>query len=350
MSSRCLKDHVRIAARRQKEGEHKGQGQIAVSAVGGSGDGDRLTAPLLIIAGFSDHSEPRTQICLTAHDDDLRIALGACSLFSCKLRGIAGSIGVHLQLGRYNNENEYPARVVRRLLQALRGCQEGPGWKWALQRAMPPSDVRINTTDYAWTEIDAEDGHRFLYGPRFGRLYLLPVEQATDSRLLRVVGLSQANRTQVLTDPATRVLHNQFSLSSERDLKCPRRLAFLYRFFHATRSIVPFVAMASLARRAVPLLCEHAVAAGSTTSEIGTIVHVVERKLGWANCYPRALLTAGLATAAGRACTLVIGQLAPTRKMHAWCSVDGEIPYEPSPEHYLYQPLWMLTLRPEARR
>jgi hypothetical protein len=53
MSSRCLKDHVRIAARRQKEGEHKGQGQIAVSAVGGSGDGDRLTAPLLIIAGFA---------------------------------------------------------------------------------------------------------------------------------------------------------------------------------------------------------------------------------------------------------------------------------------------------------
>src|SRR5690606_22638630 len=133
-------------------------------------------------------------------------------------------------------------------------------------------------------------------------------------------------------------------------LKCAGRLALLYRFFHATRSFVPFGAMASIARRVMPLLCDRAAPAGSTASDIGKIVHAVESKTGWANCYPRALLTAGLATAAGRECTLVIGQLAPTRKMHAWCSIDGEVPYEPSPEHYLYQPLWMLTLRPEARR
>ena len=44
--------------------------------------------------------------------------------------------------------------------------------------------------------------------------------------------------------------------------------------------------------------------------------------------------------------TLIVGVLSPTRKMHAWCEVDGELPYEPMPEHYLYQPLWTLALTP----
>jgi len=72
----------------------------------------------------------------------------------------------------------------------------------------------------------------------------------------------------------------------------------------------------------------------------------LEHQLGLADCYPRALVTAYLCLLAGRRCTLTIGVLAPTRKMHAWCSVQASLPYEPLPEHYLYRPLWPNTLAP----
>jgi hypothetical protein len=48
----------------------------------------------------------------------------------------------------------------------------------------------------------------------------------------------------------------------------------------------------------------------------------------------------------GRGCVLAVGALAPTRKMHAWCSVDGVLPCEPLPEHYLYQVLWTSAVAP----
>lgn len=75
-------------------------------------------------------------------------------------------------------------------------------------------------------------------------------------------------------------------------------------------------------------------------------VHAVEHRAGFSDCYPRALMTAYLCLRAGRGCVLAVGALAPTRKMHAWCSVDGVLPYEPLPEHYLYQPLWTSALTP----
>jgi hypothetical protein len=53
-----------------------------------------------------------------------------------------------------------------------------------------------------------------------------------------------------------------------------------------------------------------------------------------------------LCLTAGGACSLLVGVLAPTRKTHAWCCINGVLPYEGAPEHYMYQPVWMLRLEP----
>jgi hypothetical protein len=73
--------------------------------------------------------------------------------------------------------------------------------------------------------------------------------------------------------------------------------------------------------------------------EIGQIVKSVECAADLSDCYPRALITAFLCIRAGLNCKIAVGILAPTRKMHAWCSTGGQIPYEPRPEHWFYQPL-----------
>jgi hypothetical protein len=83
-----------------------------------------------------------------------------------------------------------------------------------------------------------------------------------------------------------------------------------------------------------------------TVSEIGRLVHAVEQAVGLTDCYPRALLTCYLCLTSGLRCELTVGTLAPTRKLHAWCSTGGALPYEPSPEHYLYRPLLVVALAP----
>jgi sugar/nucleoside kinase (ribokinase family) len=88
------------------------------------------------------------------------------------------------------------------------------------------------------------------------------------------------------------------------------------------------------------------IARGASSAEIGATVHAVEDASGAGDCYARALITAFMCLSARRACVLAVGVLAPTRKMHAWCCVEGDLPYEPSPEHYLYQPVWTLSLAP----
>lgn len=73
------------------------------------------------------------------------------------------------------------------------------------------------------------------------------------------------------------------------------------------------------------------------------MVHGIEQSLGYSDCYPRALMTLYLCLSSRRDCDLTIGLLAPTRKMHAWCSSEGQLPYEALPEHYMYQPLMVMN-------
>lgn len=85
---------------------------------------------------------------------------------------------------------------------------------------------------------------------------------------------------------------------------------------------------------------------GSSVESIGRTVAAAERSFDRGDCYPRALATALLCLASGSPCTLAIGVLSPTRKMHAWCWTNDCLPFEPTPEHYLYQPVWALRLSP----
>lgn len=213
--------------------------------------------------------------------------------------------------------------------------------------ATTTSSATRKPTDESWAEIGASDGRTFLYGPRLGRLYLLHPAQASDRKLLSIIGLPTVGRQPMVADPIERVTHDRASLGSESTDRQPAlSLRLAYGAFQLTRRVIPFGWMALLIRWVAPLFRGRSIGVGATASDIGKLLHAVEAEARNPNCYPRALLTALLAIAAGSSCTLLIGLLAPTRKMHAWCSVEHELPYEPSPEHYLYQPLWALTLRP----
>lgn len=212
--------------------------------------------------------------------------------------------------------------------------------------ATTTSNATRKPTDESWAEIGASDGRTFLYGPRLGRLYLLHPAQASDRKLLGLIGLPTVSRQPAVVDPIERVTHDRASLARSTDGRQALSLRMAYGLFQLTRRAIPFAMMALLTRAIAPLFRGRTIRVGATASDIGKLVHAVEAGARHPNCYPRALLTALLAIAAGSSCTLLIGLLAPTRKMHAWCSVEHELPYEPSPEHYLYQPLWALTLRP----
>ena len=119
-----------------------------------------------------------------------------------------------------------------------------------------------------------------------------------------------------------------------------------YMAIHASRHVVPLRVLANLVRKAAFIARARGHHAARSPSEIGRLVHGIERAIEFSDCYPRALITAYLCLASGRECVLTAGTLAPTRKMHAWCSMDGLLPYEPLPEHYLYQPVWLMALAP----
>ncbi|MGE0807063.1 MAG: lasso peptide biosynthesis B2 protein [Burkholderiaceae bacterium] len=234
-------------------------------------------------------------------------------------------------------------------------------------------------------------GLHLIYGPRLGRLYLLPGERACDRTLQRMLGLRDEHRRDALIDPVERIVCDQAGLSPYASARVGAGLRVSYRFLHRSRRYLPFRAAAALVQRAArrargdddgrghgyghghghgygygygydpaapgpadgidTLAAADAseaadASAAAELSRIGRRVRDLEQGLGLADCYPRALVTAYLCLLAGRDCTLTIGVLAPTRKMHAWCSTQALLPYEPLPEHYLYRPLWSTTLVP----
>jgi Transglutaminase-like superfamily len=194
-----------------------------------------------------------------------------------------------------------------------------------------------------WTRVFVDDERCLVYGPRLGRLYLFQAQQALERNLQRLLGLRVLDLRDDLTDPAQRIVHNLANLKAIPVLAPPASLPAVYRMLHRSRRIVPFRAMLSIVARAGS---RHVNAPPLSVSDIGRLVHAVERAAGLADCYPRALLTAYLCLRSGRPCELAVGALAPTRKMHAWCSTDGQLPYEASPEHYMYRPLLVMTLAP----
>jgi hypothetical protein len=196
-----------------------------------------------------------------------------------------------------------------------------------------------------WARAQVDGEQCLVYGPRLGRLYLLSMADALAQPVQRVLGLHGFMLLDRLVDPADRILHDRSSLSRLEPWPASRRLRLFYRCLHHSRRFVPFAAMARLVaavgRRG----------AGRETvslTEIARTVYAVEQGSGLADCYPRALLTCYLCLRTGRACQLAIGTLAPTRKMHAWCATEGQLPYEAMPEHYMYQPVLTLHFTPRT--
>lgn len=198
----------------------------------------------------------------------------------------------------------------------------------------------------AWAAIEIDPQRALVFSPRFGRLYLLPAHELRDAGFRRVAGLGEAARTNAIVDPVRRVVRDRACVDDVAAPAVPLGLKGAYLAMRASRSVLPLRACARLVRRAAVTLGGRWVDPGASSAEIGRTVRAIEDRSGAGDCYARALITAFLCLSARRACVLTIGVLAPTRKMHAWCCVEGDLPYEPSPEHYLYQPVWTLALAP----
>jgi hypothetical protein len=188
-----------------------------------------------------------------------------------------------------------------------------------------------------WTAVDVGDGRAFLFSPRLGATHLLDVELAQSPLLLALMGLSQRDFSVALTDPAetvtlTGAFEKQYPASAAASMRAGRLLLALYLFFHHFRSVIPLRSALRLAW----LVGRHR-RTQLSNEQIGHLVWAVEHRLGLSDCYPRALLTACLAGA--RPTSVSIGILAPTHKLHAWCAIDGAIPYEPVQRHWWYSPL-----------
>lgn len=200
-------------------------------------------------------------------------------------------------------------------------------------------------TEAQWTPVSAGDGRFFVYSTRFGSTHLVTTEVASSAIFRHALGLSQTARRDSLTDPATAV---RLSGAFEKPLQLPsgacnaqprklgRLLPRLYLLFHRHRVIFSIPRAIKLCKL---LLWLRGHSDAQSVAGIGELVKTIEDRVGISDCYPRALLTAYLCLAAQQRSHIVVGILAPTTRLHAWCCVRGIIPYEPVDHNWWYKPL-----------
>ncbi|WP_432824463.1 lasso peptide biosynthesis protein [Dactylosporangium sp. CA-092794] len=192
--------------------------------------------------------------------------------------------------------------------------------------------------------VPVGDGRGLVYGPRLGRLYLLPLERIEERGLQSALGLGRYERSDCVADPVREISCTEVSLHG-RSLPPPASAAVrAYRFLHWSRGFIPLARMARVLGGGLGRP-----GSGQVTGpqSIGEMLCAIERAVSLSDCYPRALVSAWLAAQARLPCQLTLGVLSPTRKMHLWCTVDAVLPYEPKAEHYLYTPLFALSLLPQ---
>jgi len=194
-----------------------------------------------------------------------------------------------------------------------------------------------------WAPVILDDGQCLIYGPRLGRLYLLGAAAAQDRSLLQLLGLAQDQRHPgVLADLAENIACDRANLKY-LPLRTPTpAMRRAYRALHGARHLLNLRTLARWVARAAGTRP----AQGLSIADIGQRLHGLEKHADFGNCYPRALLSAYFCLREKLPCQLTVGVLAPTRKMHVWCTSAALLPYEPLPEHYLYQPLWRLAISP----
>lgn len=212
-----------------------------------------------------------------------------------------------------------------------------------MSNATPALTTERQAAAESWSPIAIDDHRCLIYGPRFGKLYLLSTKHLEDRVFCRTIGLSH-QRDDALCDPSERLGWSLASLGDSIAIVPAWRLRLAYRILHHSRHVLPFRLSAKLIRLFAGRYVSRAPGGQNQSEMIARAVAATERVAGFSDCYPRALLTAWLALTAGHSCVLAIGVLAPTRKMHAWCTIAGILPFEPKAEHYLYQPAWTMAL------
>jgi hypothetical protein len=184
-----------------------------------------------------------------------------------------------------------------------------------------------------WTRLPLDGARCFIYSPFFGRTYLLPVDLAANRALAPLLGLKAPECRDSLVDPAERIA---LVGSAESTAGAGWLVRSLYVLFHRHRTLLSIRRAMRLSRWLAWLGPKHS---GWGPADVGGVVMAIESSLGISDCYPRALVTSYLCMTAELSCEVTVGILSPTANMHAWCSTDGVIPFEPRPEHWFYSPL-----------
>ncbi len=184
---------------------------------------------------------------------------------------------------------------------------------------------------WTWLPIDGVRG--LVYSPRSGRTYLIPLGLATSRAAPPILGLHAVGYRSALVDPADRIA---LVAGTDANVGAGWLVRSLYVQFHRHRTLFAIDRAMRLSRWLARIGPKYP---HCKPSDIGHAVMAVETSLGISDCYPRALVTAYFCMAARLECDVTVGILSPTTKMHAWCSTDGVIPYEPRPSHWYYSPL-----------
>jgi hypothetical protein len=190
-----------------------------------------------------------------------------------------------------------------------------------------------------WTRLPVDGERCFIYSPRFGRTYLLPLDVAAHRSVPPLLGLKAAEYRKSLVDPAERIA---LVVSAGKTVRVGWLTKSLYVLFHRHRALFSIDRAMRLSRWLARFGPKHHYWG---PADVGNVVMAVERSLGISDCYPRALVTSYLCMTAHLSCEVTVGILSPTAKMHAWCSTHGAIPYEPHPQHWFYSPLIVFGFR-----
>ena len=193
-----------------------------------------------------------------------------------------------------------------------------------------------------WTRVPFDDSRCLIYGAGWGRFYLVDRSVPLAPVFQRVLGLRSSKLVDSIRDPVERIELDRSRLRDHERRVPPLSARLAYRFFHSSRGLIPLRWMTSLIHE----VARRAPASRTTISELGRRVFEVEHFIGLEDCYPRAILTLYWCIRARHPCQVLVGCLVPTRKMHVWCSSAGILPYEASPEHYMYQPAFHLSYEP----
>jgi hypothetical protein len=167
----------------------------------------------------------------------------------------------------------------------------------------------------------------------------LPLDLAASRALPPLLGLKALEYRKSLVDPAERIT---LVGSAETTVKVGWLVRSLYVLFHRHRTLLSINRAMRLSRWLARFGPKHP---HWGPADIGNVAMAAERSLGISDCYPRALVTSYLCMTADLSGEVTVGILSPTPRMHAWCSTDGAIPFEPRSEHWFYNPLIMFGFR-----